>query len=245
MNSFKIILKLNILKRLKEGYSLGYNLIFPLILTALLGVLGKSTPYGEISSYQYYHVVMIPFCIMMSIITAAYSGKDDAFSNTAKLVLLCPISISSLITAKVIACTFVVTLFSFFTYLLLGIFISVDFSKSIYILILYCFMTFFFCSIGCFIGLSTKKFILLKNIINIPICIIGIFGGCFFQCYHDLSLMAWVNRSIFLCLYDNQKGMLLWLSSIFCLAGILIVFLAVKCFKKEEYYVGSLPSYEK
>lgn len=245
MNNFKIILKLNILKRLKEGYSLGYNLIFPLILIGLLGVIRKSTPYGEISSYQYYHVVMIPFCIMMSVITAAYSGKDDAFANTAKRILLTPISISSLITAKVLSCTFVITLFSFSAYLLLGIFISVSFSKSLYILILYFFMTFFFCSVGCFIGLSTKKFIILKNIINIPICIIGILGGCFFQYYHNLSIMTWVNRSIFLYLYDNQKDLLLWLSCIFCFAGILIVILTIKYFKKEEYYVGTLPSYEK
>lgn len=245
MNDFKLILKFNILKRLKEGYALGYNMIFPIVLISLLGIMGKSKSYGEISSYEYYHVVIIPFCIMMSITTAAYSAKDDAFANTAKRVLLTPINISALITAKTLACTFVISLFSFSTYLFLGIFISTDFSKVIYILILYSFMTFFFCSIGCFIGLSTKKFILLKNIINIPICILGIFGGCFFQNYHNLSLMTWVNKSIFLYLYDNRKSLLLCLSILFCLAGILFVGLAIKYFKKEEYYVGSLPSYEK
>jgi ABC-2 type transport system permease protein len=245
VNSFMVLLKFNIRKRLKEGYALGYNVIFPLVLIGLLGVMTRNTSFGEISSFQYYHVVMIPYCILMSVITAAYSGKDDAFANTAKRVLLTPISIPALIAAKVLACTIVITLFSFISYLFLGIFIAVDYSKIIYIFILYCFLSFFSCAIGCLIGLSTTKFVLLKNIINIPLCIIGVFGGCFFQCYHDLSMMTWVNKSIFLCLYDNQIGLLLRICGLLGLASVLIVLLAIGCFKKEEYYVGSLPSYEK
>lgn len=245
MNGFIPILSFNILKRFKEGYALGYNVIFPLVLIGLLGLMSKSASHGEITSYQYYHVVIIPFCMLMSVITAAYSGKDDAFANTAKRVLLTPIGIPALIIGKVAACTIVITVFSFFTYLLLGLFIPVNIAKSGYVLIMYFSLTFMSSAVGCLIGLSTRKFILLKNIMNIPICILGIFGGCFLPCYYDLSLMTWVNRSLFLCLYDKQSNLLMGLSGVLCTMGILVVALAIYLFQKEEYYVGSLPGYEK
>lgn len=245
MNGFLPILSINLSKRFKEGYALGYNVIFPLILIGLLGLMSKSTSHGGITSYQYYHVVIIPFCILMSVVTAAYSGKDDAFANTAKRVLLTPIGIPALIIGKVTACTIVITVCSFFTYLFLGLFIPVDITKSGYVLLIFLSLTFLSCAVGCLIGLSTRRFILLKNIMNIPICILGIFGGCFFSFYQDWSLMTWVNRSIFLCFYDNQPTLLIGLSGLFFLIGIFVVVLAIRFFKKEEYYVGSLPGYEK
>ena len=245
MNGLIPIFKLNLSKRIREGYVLGYNVVFPIILVGLLGLMSKNTLHGVITGYQYYHVVIIPFCILMSVITAAYSGKDDAFANTAKRVLLTPIDISALIVGKVAACTIVVTVFSFFTYLILGLFITVNISKSGYVLIMYFSLTFVSSAVGCLMGLSTKKFVILKNIMNIPICVLGIFGGCFFPCYYKFSLMTWVNRSIFLCLYDNQLNLLMGLSGVLCLIGILVVALAIRFFQKEEYYVGSLPGYEK
>ena len=245
MNGFIPILRLNISKRLKEGYALGYNVIFPLVLIGLLGLMSKSASHGGITSYQYYHVVMLPFCILMSVITAAYSGKDDAFANTAERVLLTPIGIPALVIGKIVACTLVITIFSFLTYVFLCLFIPGNITKSGYVLILYFSLTFLTSAAGALIGLSTRKFVLLKNIMNIPICILGIFAGCFFPFYHELSLMTWVNRSIFLCLYDNQSDLLIGLSGALCLIGTLIVALAIYFFQKEDYYVGSLPGYEK
>jgi ABC-2 type transport system permease protein len=245
MNGFIPILYINISKRFKEGYALGYNVIFPLILIGLLGLMSKSTPHGGITSFQYYHVVMIPFCMLMSMITAAYAGKDDAFANTAKRVLLTPVGTPALVIGKVTACTIVITVFSFFTYLFLGLFIPVDFTKSGYVFILFTMLTFMSSAVGCLIGLSIKKFIHLKNIMNIPICILGIFGGSFFPYYNNFSLMTWINRSIFLYLYDNQSNLLIFLCGALCLVGIFIVTLTIYFFQKEEYYVGSLPGYEK
>lgn len=245
MTGFIPILSLNISKRLKEGYALGYNVIFPLVLIGLLGLMSKSASHGGITSYQYYHVVMIPFCILMSVTTAAYSGKDDAFANTAKRVLLTPVGIPALVIGKVVACTIVITAFSFLTYLFLGLLIPVSIAKSGYILMTYFSLTFLSSAVGCLIGLSTRNFVLLKNIINIPICMIGVFGGCFFPCYHNLSPMTWVNRSIFLCLYDHQANSLLVLSGALCMVAILIILLTIHFFQKEEYYVGSLSGYEK
>ena len=59
-----------------------------------------------------------------------------------------------------------------------------------------------------------------------------------------MSPITWINRSIFLSLYDYDNSMI----SIICLtltvAGIIFGILAVITFKKGEYISGSLPSYE-
>ena len=113
MVAFITLLKANINRRIKDGFAVGYNIIFPLLLIGLLGfVCKRSFKDNLVTGYQYYGMVLIPFCIFLSIITAAYAGKDDAYANTADRVLIAPVSVFAIVLSKIIAETIVFMLCS-------------------------------------------------------------------------------------------------------------------------------------
>lgn len=256
MIAFRVLLKANILRRMKDGFAVGYNIIFPLILIGLLGFICKNSFKDEIvTGYQYYGVVMIPFSIFLSIITAAYAGKDDAYSKTADRILIAPISHLTIVCSKIVSETIIFTgcsvLVLFVTSLLWNV---CSISNIAGISFLYLSITFFITSVGTYIGLGMKDFMKIKNIINIPILIFAILGGCFFrfgtfdkvtQFVLDLSPLTWINRCCFNYLYDQDSNLLCIICIVLIIIGLLFTFMAVKFFKREEYGYGELPSYEK
>ena len=98
-----------------------------------------------------------------------------------------------------------------------------------------------------------KDFLKLKNILNIPILIFAVLGGCFyplgtwnklFLVVLNLSPLRWINRCQFLLIYDNNRSLLYILSLIMIIVASVIMLLTILCFKKEEYGNGELPGYE-
>ena len=237
-----------------DGFAVGYNLIFPVILIGLLGVLCKRMPFGGVTSYQYYTIVTIPFCMIMAVITAAYAGKDDAYAKTAQRVLVTPISIRAIVWAKIISCGIVIFLCSILVYIGAAFATGMNLKKLGMIGILFLALAFTVASVGTWIGLGMKNFLVLKNIMNIPIAVSAILGGTFFRIgtFHkvgnailNLSPIRWINRSMFLFLYEEQRGLLWSVIIVLLLLGGVSAMLAVRSFKKGEYCNGELPGYEK
>ncbi|MDO5573238.1 MAG: ABC transporter permease [bacterium] len=253
MTAFMAELKLNIRHRICDGFAVGYNILFPAIMIGLLGVLCRNFSHGGISSYQYYSIVTIPFCIVMALITAAYAGKDDAYAKTAERVLLSPISKGSIVAAKILSCTLVIFFSSIVTYIGAALLTGIGMTGVGWISYLFLMISFVTAALGICIGLGMKNFLVVKNIINLPICLFGIMGGAFFPlgtlhpteaAVMNLSPLRWINKSIFLMLYDGQSILIVRICIILLIVGILCSLLAVTVFKKEEYCNGSLPGYE-
>lgn len=89
---------------------------------------------------------------------------------------------------------------------------------------------------------------------TIPICLFAILGGTFFpmgslqskmQLLINLSPLTWINKSLFLAMYDHNKVLICWITLILLLAGTGCIFTAMIIFQKEEYLYGDLPGYEK
>lgn len=253
MAVFMTELKMNIRRRLCDGFAVGYNIVFPVIMIGVLGVLCRNFSHGGISSYQYYTVVMVPFCTVMALITAAYAGKDDAYAKTAERVLLSPISVGELVAAKIISCTLVLFFCSIVTFVGAAFVTGIDLYGIGKIILLYLGLAYATTALGTCIGLGMKNFMVVKNVINIPISLLGILGGVFFPMgtFHKFGQMAinlspfyWIDRSIFLMLYDRKSESILFVSGVLFLAGIVCSLLAVCTFQKGEYCNGSLPGYE-
>ena len=246
-------LKINIRRRFTDGFLLGYNIIFPILIIALLGVLCRNISYGKINSYKYYTIVSIPFCIVMALITAAYAGKDDAYAKTAERVLLCPISIKTIVISKIISSMISIFLCGIIVYIGGSLIFNIDFKDIGYIGLLLFLLSFCVSALGTYIGLGMKNFLVVKNFISIPISVFAILGGSFFafgssnkiiQFFINCSPFTWINRSIFLVLYDKNYDLITSLYLILAGAGILFTALAIVTFKKEEYMDGSLLGYE-
>ena len=108
--------------------------------------------------------------------------------------------------------------------------------------------------IGTFLGLGMKDFMKLKNVLNIPILISAILGGCFYSFgtlnklllfLLDLSPLRWVNKGLFLLIYDDNHVLLHGINLIMVIVGCIFMWLTMILFKREEYGNGELPSYEK
>lgn len=256
MSAFRVLFFSNLKRRLTDGFAVGYNVIFPLLMIWLLGLLCKGIFKDEIiSGYQYYGVVMIPFCILLSVITAAYAGKDDAFAKTADRILIAPVSNTSIVCSKILAELIVFCGCSMLVLAISALLWRVCSLHDIgHILVLYLAISYVAASVGTFIGLGMKDFLKLKNILNIPILIFAILGGCFYQfgtlnsalqIVLELSPLRWINRSIFLLLYDDEMVLLYVVCAILVMIGSIFLILSILCFKREEYGNGELPGYEK
>lgn len=249
------MLKQNIKRRATDGFAFGYNIVFPILIIFLLGILCRNGFHSEITSYQYYIVVSIPFCAAMAIITAVYSGKDDAFTKTAQRVLVSPVCVESIVLSKIIACTLVFSFCNVFVLLASSVIWRLEIIKYLKpLIILFISMSFLISAIGTFIGLGMKNFMAIKNFITVPICVFAIVSGTFFpfgsfnsklQILIYSSPLTWINRSIFLALYDNSTVMLWCVIAISIIVGAIFTKISIVTFKKEEYIYGDLPSYEK
>ena len=102
--------------------------------------------------------------------------------------------------------------------------------------------------------MGMKDFMKVKNVLNIPILIFAILGGCFYQFgtlnkllgfVMDLSPLRWINKGLFLLIYDDNCMLLYRLCLLMIIAGGIFMLLAITFFKREEYGNGELPGYEK
>lgn len=254
MREFIALLKLNLRHRLTDGFAVGYNIIFPAIMIGLLGVLTRNLNHGSISSYAYYTVVTIPFCIVMAVITAAYAAKDDAYASTAERVLLTPVSIPSLVLVKIVSCTLVFFLCSIVTYTIFAVILGLGLRHAGAIAVLYLSLSFAVSAVGSFIGFGMKNFMTIKNIINLPICLFAIAGGVFFPLgtFHrvgkivlNMSPFTWINRSLFLMLYDERINSAVITGIVTIMTGLVFTVLAIATFKKGAYCDGCISGYEK
>ena len=256
MVAFKSMLYSNLKRRIADGFAVGYNIIFPLLLIWILGFLCKGMFEKELlTSYQYYGVVIIPFSLFMAIVTAAYSGKDDAYADTADRVLIAPISITTIVVPKILAEIVVFTGCSLLVFGFSSVLWKVwSLGDIIPIGILFASISFMIASVGTYMGLGMKNFMRIKNILNVPIVLFAILAGCFFRfgTFHkglqvliNLSPLTWVNRGIFMMIYDDNITILYTVCAVFTLIGFMFTMLSIVCFKKEEYGYGKLSGYEK
>jgi ABC-2 type transport system permease protein len=242
-------------RRSRDSFLIGYNIIFPVIMLILLGYLNSESYGRSFSGYQYYSVVMLPFCIALAIISAAYAGKDEAYRKTAIRFLFTPINRAQIILSKLFSLCIIISICNLVVLLISLLLFRLPIGdKFIPIFLLLAAETFAICALGLFIGFGMKNFIIIKNLINLPIMLAAILAGVFYPFgtlkkevafVVNISPFTWFNRGLFLYIYDNSIS-LLWTIMLICiLVGIGFTILAIMLFKKEEYIHGDLPGYEK
>lgn len=254
MNDVSAFLGFQIKRRMKDGFAVGYNVILPLILIALLGVLTRNNFGSLITSYQYYTIVLIPFCCVMSLITASYATKEEAYAKTAIRILMSPLEEGDIVKVKIMSCTLVFTLCNGITFLIASLIWNLPIGPEwLLILLLLGSLSYVVSAIGVIVGVGMKNFLLVKNIINLPIALMGAAAGAFYpigtlhpvlQVMMNLSWLTWVNRSIFALLYDHKMTLIVIVIVLQCLVGTVCMWVAEKAFQKGEYLNGDLPGYK-
>ena len=220
-------------------------MVFPIVIIALLGYL-TSTSYGtEFTSYEYYSIVIIPFCLLMGVTSVVYAAADEKRMKTAYRYMIAPISKAALIWSKFFSCVIAFTICGVIVLLLsrLLFHLPVGNNFAALSLLLLC-ESITISGLGLFFGLAIKSFTVIQNFLNLPIVIFGFLGGAFFPVGSvnpvlsfiiNLSPLTWINKGIIFCLYMEDNTILLGVSAALFIVGIIFTFLTTKHFKKEAF----------
>lgn len=245
MKNFSPLFKLGLKRRSKDFFIIFYSVVFPIVLISLLGYL-TSKSYGlEFTSYEYYSIVMIPFCLLMGITSVAYAAADEKRMKTSYRYMISPISKSSLVISKFLSCVIVLMVCSIIVLLISRLIFHLPVNENVvYLIILLLCESIAISGLGLFFGLASNNFATIQNFLNLPIMIFGFLGGAFFPVSSlnpilsfivNLSPLTWINKGIMYCLYVSDATILLYTSAILFIVGVLFTILTIKYFKKEAF----------
>ncbi|MGL5715140.1 MAG: ABC transporter permease [Paraclostridium sp.] len=247
MSEFKVLFELGMKKRIKDSFLIGYGVTFPLMLIVILGYMATNYYSKDtgITSYYYYAMVTIPFCTFLSSITLIYVAREESLHKCGERFIIAPISKVSIVLSKILPATVSMSVYNLIILLICNLIFKVDYrGKFLEIYVLLISLGFMSSSFGTFIGLCTKDFMSIKNIVSTPILIMAILGGSFFpigslgrlfEVISYISPLTWVNRGIFMMLNDNAVGVYLISLMIIIVLGLLFTVLAIKSSKKEAF----------
>ncbi|MGL5766208.1 MAG: ABC transporter permease [Sarcina sp.] len=247
MSEFITLFNLGMKKRIKDSFLIGYGVIVPLVLIGILGYMATNYYSGNmgVTSYYYYSIVTIPFCAFLGAITYIYTAKEESIHKCGERFIIAPISKSAIILSKIIPATIVSTLYNILLLIICKFVFKVDFKDNmIAILLVLSVLGFLAASLGTFIGLCSKSFMSVKNIVSTPILIMALLGGSFFpigslgkvvETISYISPLTWINKGIFMMLNDNTKNIYLLSIAILMPIGLLFTVFSIKAFKKEAF----------
>ncbi|MEG0295784.1 MAG: ABC transporter permease [Clostridium sp.] len=247
MNGFSVLFKLGMKKRIKDSFLIGYAIMFPILLIAILGYMASNFYSGEngITSFYYYSLVTMPFCIFLTSVTLVYITREESLSKCGERFIIAPISKVAIVLSKILPSTIVTAIFNLVTILVCKFIFRVDFKERILeIILLFSALAFLSCAIGTFIGLCTKDFMTVKNFISTPIMIMALLGGAFFpigslggifEIISYVSPLTWINKGLFMMLNDNNMTIYFIALISTLILGLIFLVGAITKFKKEAF----------
>lgn len=247
MSEFNALFKLNMKKRIKDSFLIGYGVTFPIMLILILGYMATKYYSGEngITSYYYYSMVTIPFCTFLSSITLIYVAREESLHKCVERFIIAPIRKSYIVLAKIIPATISMAVYNLILLLICRIILKINFNGrflEVYILIIS--LGFMASALGTCIGLCTKDFMAVKNIVSTPILIMAVLGGSFFptgslgilfEKFSYISPLTWVNRGLFMMINDDIINIYITSLIMALVLGVIFTFASIKAFKKEAF----------
>lgn len=247
MKGFSILFNFGMKRRIKDSFFVIYGIVFPILLIVTLGYLTSKFYSGEngITSYYYYTMVTIPFCTFLQAVTLIYVAREESNNKCGERFIIAPIGKTAIVLSKIIPSTISVTIYNAILMIICWLVLGVDFKgKMLSLIVLYLSLGFMSCALGTFIGLSTKNFNTVKNIVTTPIMLMALLGGSFFpiaslgslvEKISKISPLFWVNKGIFMLLNDNKNTSFIIAIIITLTLGVLFTFYSVRKFRKEAF----------
>lgn len=247
MSGFNVLFSMGMKRRLRDSFLIGYGIIFPLFLIAILGYMASNyySDKNGITSYYYYSMVIIPFCTFLSSITLVYITREESMHKCGERFIIAPISKTAIVLSKIIPSTVAIIIYNLILMVICKYIFRVNYNgEFLRIFILFSILGLMSCAIGTFIGVSTKEFMQVKNFISTPILIMALLGGTFFpigslgrvvEIISYISPLTWINKGIFLMINDHSFKMYFIASGVILALGVIFTFGSIKKFRKEAF----------
>jgi ABC-2 type transport system permease protein len=223
-----------------------YALAFPTVLVLMLGFLASGSFGGSVTSYDYYGVTMMLFCIMNAATYSANSFLEERIKKPNMRIIFSPVHPGFIHFSKVLA-TFI---FCAVTYGAVGIALSlllgVNYGGSAsWAILLILLLTLLFCSaLGVLVCCLLKSESSANQIISMVVAIMAVLGGLFFpveglgfalSAISWLSPAKWVFSACLQVIYDGNFTLFWPVCGILGLLTIGAVLASSLIFKGEEY----------
>lgn len=245
MKNFSPLFLIALKRRSKDFFIIFYNVVVPIVIITLLGYLTSKSYGTEFTSYEYYSIVITPFCLLMGITSVAYAAVDEKRMKTSCRYMTAPISKASIILSKLFSCVIALTVCGVIVLIISKLLFQLPINGTIlYLIWLFLCESVAVTGLGLFFSLASKNFAAIQNFLNLPILIFGFLGGAFFPVGSlnpvlsfviSLSPLTWINRGIMYCLYGSDIRILLYTSAVLLATGVLFTILTIKYFKKEAF----------
>lgn len=245
--SFYTIFKRDLKNLILSPVLVTYNTVFPFLIVLILGYLTSGNYDGtNVTSYDYYGVSIIIFCVIFVSATASNSFMEARVKSSNLRIMYSPINVSSIYLSKITS-TFVFTSVCFLVLMaILKLSLNVNYGgkNTIYVIILLELFNFLSAAVGILFCCIFKSEELANKILSPFLNIFGILGGVFFQIdsfgktvekISYISPIKWVDQAIFKIIYDNDLSYFGPTVIILILVTLICLMFCKLTFKVEDY----------
>ncbi|MGL5354354.1 MAG: ABC transporter permease [Clostridium sp.] len=222
-----------------------YYLVYPIVLTAIIGYLTSSSYGNGVTSYEYYSIGMMIFIFSGSGIAAAYNFIDNAVKPGNGRLIYAPVKGFYLYFSQIVTVTIFSALAIAFSMTIFTLFFGVNYGEN-FVLIFLAFLALSFMSSALGILLATifNDVGPVNGVFNIIQAVLCLLGGAFMSIealgkvpamLSKLSPIKWLMDGLMYSIFDNDNSLLLITIVINLVLGIIFIFICAKTFKRENY----------
>lgn len=219
--------------------------IYPVILTAIIGYLTRSSFGGEISSYEYYSIGMMIFIFTSAGLISAYNFLDDKVKQGQVRTMFAPVKKLSVYLSQIISGTIYSSVAILVTMLIFKFLFKVNYnSNEILIFISFVILCFMSNTLGMFLCTIMKNVGMVNMVFNIVQVVLCVLGGAFFSLealggfpamLSKVSPVKWFMDGLLNSIYDNNNFILFVTIGVNIIAALILIGLTYKTFKFEKY----------
>lgn len=244
---FITLLKHELYRLVSSPGTMSIFLIFPVILTSLMGFLFEDLYHTSIiSSYDFYGVTMIFFIAMMGSTVPANVFLEKKIKSGNTRIFYSPVSRVSIYASKIVACFLVMS-----SCLTLNIFVFemtsfVNFGgqNSGYVILLMINFILFLTLLSSAICVSLHSEELTNIILSNSMSVLGLFSGiffpiaslgAFFEKMAEFSPVKWTIDCLFQLIYDGGSVHYWWIMLGLLTLSLLLLMVVHKNYRPENY----------
>lgn len=247
MTKFWTLFKQDLMHLLKSPGILAMFLLFPTLVTALMGFLFENLYHSElVSSYDFYGVTMVIFVAMMGSTVPANAFLNNRIRNVNTRIFYSPVSRISIYSSKIIACflfmgTCITLNILFFN---TTSFVNFGDDNIFYIILLMLNFTLFLTllSSAICVTLHSEELtnVVLSNSMSVLSFLSGIFFpiaslGVIFEKIASFSPFKWTVDCVFQLIYDGSSMQYWWIMLGLIVISLLLVLIVHRNYRPEDY----------
>lgn len=246
MSAFKKILGMDLINLFTNPMWLFYSIGFPLALVLVMGFLTSGSYGSSVTSYDYYGVALMVYCIFNAATFSANSFMEERIKRANMRIVYAPVRPFFIHFSKVLA----TAIFCMVTYTLVGVLLhflaGVNYGGAnvwmVYLLMLAA--VFFFSVFGVTMCCIFRSESITNQILSLFLTLFSILGGLFFpldglgKMVSDLSWISpakWIFSACMQIIYDRDYKMFLPALGILILLSALGVAVSTRLFRGEDY----------